>query len=41
MRGTILPQLSREILARLGDESMPTEVFLEMQDGAFRIRFAE
>jgi type VI secretion system protein VasG len=40
MRGTILPQLSREILARLGDESMPTEVNLEMLDGAFRIRFA-
>ena len=40
MRGTILPQLSREILARLGDESMPSEVFLEMKDGAFHIRFA-
>ncbi len=40
MRGTILPQLSREILARLGDESMPSEVHLEMQDGAFHIRFA-
>ena len=40
MRGTILPQLSREILARLSDESMPTEVTLGMQDGAFHIRFA-
>ncbi len=40
MRGTILPQLSREILARLGDESMPAEVRLEMQDGAFHIHFA-
>jgi len=40
MRGTILPQLSREILARLGDDSMPAEVHLEMQDGAFHIRFA-
>jgi len=40
MRGTILPQLSREILARLGDESMPSEVFLEVKDGAFHIRFA-
>jgi type VI secretion system protein VasG len=39
MRGTILPQLSREILARLGDESMPAEVTLGIQDGAFRIRF--
>jgi type VI secretion system protein VasG len=39
MRGTILPQLSREILARLGDESVPAEVRLEMQDGAFHIRF--
>jgi type VI secretion system protein VasG len=40
MRGTILPQLSREILARLGDESMPTEVNLEIKEGAFSIRFA-
>ena len=40
MRGTILPQLSREILARLSDESMPSEVHLEMQEGAFHIRFA-
>jgi type VI secretion system protein VasG len=40
MRGTILPQLSREILARLGDESMPSEVCLEIQEGAFHIRFA-
>jgi len=40
MRGTILPQLSREILTRLGEESMPSEVFLEIQDGAFLIRFA-
>jgi type VI secretion system protein VasG len=39
MRGTILPQLSREILARLGDESMPAEVRLEMLDSAFHIRF--
>jgi type VI secretion system protein VasG len=40
LRGTILPQLSREILARLGDAVMPSEVSLEMQDGTFRIRFA-
>jgi type VI secretion system protein VasG len=40
MRGTILPQLSLEILARLDDESMPSEVFLEIQEGAFHIRFA-
>jgi type VI secretion system protein VasG len=39
MRGTILPQLSREILARLSDECMPTEVNLEMNGGAFQIRF--
>ncbi len=39
MRGTILPQLSREILARLGDESMPAEVRLEMREGVFHIRF--
>jgi type VI secretion system protein VasG len=39
MRGTILPQLSREILARLGDESMPAEVNLEMREGVFHIRF--
>jgi type VI secretion system protein VasG len=40
MRGTILPQLSREILARLGDESMPAEVHLEIKDGAFHVCFA-
>ncbi|NPV05332.1 MAG: type VI secretion system ATPase TssH [Syntrophaceae bacterium] len=40
LRATILPQLSREILARMGDAAMPSEVRLEMQDGAFRIRFS-
>lgn len=40
MRGTILPQLSREILARLGEEAMPSEVRLEIREGAFHIRFA-
>jgi len=40
MRGTILPKLSKEILARMSDETMPAEVFLEMLDNAFSIRFS-
>jgi type VI secretion system protein VasG len=40
MRGTILPQMSREILARLSDGSMPSEVSLGLaEDGAFKIEF--
>lgn len=41
LRGTILPQLSREILSRLSEETMPGEVFLDLlEDGSFGIRFA-
>ncbi|MHB8139238.1 MAG: type VI secretion system ATPase TssH [Smithellaceae bacterium] len=39
VRGTILPQLSREILSRLSEATMPTEVTLDIQEGAFDIRF--
>ena len=40
MRGTILPQMSREILARLGEGAMPSEVYLAMaEDGSFKINF--
>lgn len=41
LRGTILPQLSREILARMGDAVTPSEVRLEVQDGAFQMRFSD
>jgi len=41
MNGTILPQMSQEILARLSDETMPSEARLEMaEDGGFKISFA-
>ncbi len=41
LRGTILPQLAREILSRLSEETMPGEVFLDLlEDGSFGIRFA-
>jgi type VI secretion system protein VasG len=40
MKGTILPQLSREILGRLGEEEMPSTVHLSLaEDGSFRISF--
>jgi type VI secretion system protein VasG len=40
MSGTILPQMSREILARMGEEAMPNEVHLDMaEDGSFKIAF--
>ncbi|MCX8117639.1 MAG: type VI secretion system ATPase TssH [Desulfobacterota bacterium] len=40
MNGTILPQMSREILARLSEGAMPSEVHLGMAgDGSFQIRF--
>jgi type VI secretion system protein VasG len=40
MSGTILPQMSREILARMGEEAMPNEVHLNMaEDGSFKIAF--
>lgn len=40
MNGTILPQMSREILARMSHEAMPSKVHLGMgEDGAFKIEF--
>jgi len=40
MNGTILPQMSREILARLSEGAMPSEVSLGMaEDGSFKIIF--
>jgi hypothetical protein len=40
MRGTILPQLSREILARMGEGAMPSEILLGLaEDGSFKINF--
>jgi len=40
MNGTILPQMSREILARLSEGAMPSEVHLDMtEDGSFKVHF--
>ncbi len=40
MNGTILPQMSREILGRLSEGAMPSEVHLNMaEDGSFKISF--
>jgi type VI secretion system protein VasG len=40
MNGTILPHMSREILARMSEEAMPSEVHLGMaDDGSFKITF--
>jgi type VI secretion system protein VasG len=40
MSGTILPQMSREILARMSEEAMPSEVRLDLaEDGGFKIDF--
>jgi type VI secretion system protein VasG len=40
MRGTILPQMSQEILTRMSDEAMPAEVHLGIaEDGGFEIVF--
>jgi len=40
MNGTILPQMSREILTRLGEGAMPSEAHLGMaEDGSFKIDF--
>ena len=41
MNGTILPQMSREILSRLSEGAMPSEAHLDMaEDGSFKIDFA-
>jgi type VI secretion system protein VasG len=40
MRGTILPEMSREILGRMGEEEMPSEVHLGLdKEGNFKISF--
>ena len=40
MRGTILPQISREILGRMGEGTLPSEIHLAVgEDGSFQIRF--
>ena len=40
LKGTVLPQMSREILAKMGEESMPSTVRLGLQeDGNFAISF--
>jgi type VI secretion system protein VasG len=40
MNGTILPQMSREILVRMSEEAMPSEAHLAMaEDGSFKIDF--
>ncbi|MDY6950443.1 MAG: type VI secretion system ATPase TssH [Thermodesulfobacteriota bacterium] len=40
MSGTIMPQMSREILARLSEEAMPSQVHLDLaEDGSFKIEF--
>ncbi len=39
LRGTLFPLLAKEILARMGDDTMPSDVFLDIQDGAFAVRF--
>jgi len=41
MNGTILPQMSREILAKLSEGAMPSEAMLDVgEDGAFQISFS-
>jgi len=40
MNGTILPQMSQEILARMSEGVMPSEAYLDMaEDGSFKISF--
>ena len=40
MRGTILPRMSQEILTRMSDEAMPSEVHLNIsKDGDFEVGF--
>jgi type VI secretion system protein VasG len=40
MNGTILPQMSQEILARLSEGAMPSDVSLDRaEDGSFKIHF--
>jgi type VI secretion system protein VasG len=40
MAGSIMPRMSQEILARMGEGSVPTEVHLDLaKDGTFKITF--
>jgi len=40
MNGTIMPRMSQEILARMGEGAMPSEVHLDLaEDGSFKIEF--
>ncbi len=40
MAGSIMPRMSQEILARMGEGAVPAEVHLDLaKDGSFRIRF--
>jgi type VI secretion system protein VasG len=40
LHGTILPQISREILAGMGESGMPSQVTLGLaEDGTFDVRF--
>jgi type VI secretion system protein VasG len=40
MNGTIMPKMSQEILVRLGEGAMPSEVQLGLaKDGSFKIDF--
>ncbi len=42
LRGTVLPQMSRELLGRMGRGSLPSEVRLCVtEDGSFRVDFGE
>ncbi len=42
MNGTILPQMSQEILSRMGEGEMPSEVRLGInEDSSFKIDFGE
>jgi len=40
LRGTLFPLLSKEILSRLGDQTLPSEVFLTIGNDTFGIRLA-
>jgi type VI secretion system protein VasG len=40
LNGSILPQLSQEILAAMGTGTLPSKALLEVaEDGGFRFRF--
>ncbi len=42
LRGSVMPQLSQEILARMGDAQMPSAVRLDMaEDGGLRFTFTD